>query len=196
MFRWKEQVMKRACLVVLCISISSVASAAIGFVPSKTTVAMGETINIKLIADGPCYGFTIDAATDWGKGGVASNLQPAPPGLMTILVPGYIENTPDGILFSYVGAYATSVAAPAGTTLFSFDYTADSILGLVTIEPVPPSDFWYSEWDDAWYVAGPSRGDVGGVLQDITGCTINVVPEPMTVALLGLGGILLRRRIA
>jgi hypothetical protein len=181
-------------LAFLCISLSLAAMAQgnIGFVPSKTVVQTGETINIKLIADGACYGYSIDAATDWGKGGTASNLQIAP--IFTIASPGYIENS-EGILFSAVGAYASTSPAAVGTTLFSFNYTADSILGLVTIEPAPAGEPYHTLQDPGtWYTAGASTGDVGGVTQLITGCTITVVPEPMTLALLSLGGLWLRKR--
>jgi hypothetical protein len=178
--------MKKACLVVICLSIASAASAAIGFVPSKTTVAMGETINIKLIADGLCYGFVIGAVNDGNKGGMVSNLSFGTG--MTVIDGGYIDNTPD-MLFDTVAAFADPAVA-AGNVLFSFNYTADSILGQVTIAPIPwvPGDPIIIQSTGSIY---PPPGDTQG----IAGCTITVVPEPVTVALLGLGGLFLRRRI-
>jgi hypothetical protein len=192
---WKEQVMKRAFLVILSLSICTVAQAAIGFVPTKTTVNVGETITINLISDAGCYGFTIDLVTDGGKGGICSDLSFN--SSMTVISAGYIENAymnepefyPVGmyILFSYAAAYAPISPCVAGAPVFSFKYTADSILGPVTITPYA--------YDGG---IGPCTALVGSdpTPQEITGCTITVVPEPMTVALLGLGGLWLRRKMA
>jgi hypothetical protein len=187
--------MKKTLLVILCLSIATLAQGAIGFVPSKTNVTTGETITIRLISDSPCMGFSIDAVSDGDKGGLCSNLS-FNSGL-TILNPGYIENAHVDywsdfgpyVLFDYAAACATTSAIPAGATIFSFDYKADSILGAVTIAPIISEPWWPIIMGASGSIY-PPPGDPQG----ITGCTITVVPEPMTVALLGFGGLLLRRR--
>jgi len=74
--------------------------------------------------------------------------------------------------------YQFEVAIPAGA-VFCDTWTIDAAVGQPFISPPPAA---YSHMLDA------------GPIASTNALTIHVVPEPMTIALLGLGGLFLRRR--
>ena len=71
--------------------------------------------------------------------------------------------------------------APAQTALYDFTYTVDPTLDTPTTINIG--------------ISGASVIQVGGATyQSVAGTSFEVVPEPMTIMLLGLGGLFLRRR--
>lgn len=165
-----------------------------------SVVAAGATVTINLVADGQCDHFEIGGISDGSAGGSVSNLQVSDLMDLDLDFPGYIfnlihENT--GYLFAYMTVNADN-AVEAGTPLLSFDYTVSSQwdgLTEITVTPLAHDDPYFYYWDgelceDVAYPSIASVAGTGGI--PIQGVTI--VPEPATMALLGLGGLFLRRR--
>lgn len=81
-------------------------------------------------------------------------------------------------------------AVTAGTVLGTFTLTVGAAGGTITIKDYAGSNF------------GPPTSSkytpAGGSLTvtDMPDLVLNVIPEPVTIALLGLGGLFLRRRMA
>jgi hypothetical protein len=195
----KEENMKKLVAIALVLVMASVASAGIGFVSSKTDVLAGETVTITLVATAVCNGFSVDAL-----GGVGT----APAGVATLgtynvgltaLQPGYLENGA-GILIDFIAAAPSAGAIAAGANLYTFTYTVSSAATLgqtVVIAPLALGAEFFSTLDGVSYtVSNAPTADLGGVTTPIDGLTLNVIPEPMTLGLLGLGGLFLRRRLA
>ncbi|MHC4220826.1 MAG: PEP-CTERM sorting domain-containing protein, partial [Planctomycetota bacterium] len=76
----------------------------------------------------------------------------------------------------------TSPPLPAGQVIFSFEFNVPE----VTI----PTDITIYDSGDRYF----QNNDNSIVVQDLTDLTLNVVPEPATILLFGLGGFILRRR--
>ncbi|MGA2070261.1 MAG: hypothetical protein ABSG97_02835 [Sedimentisphaerales bacterium] len=68
-----------------------------------------------------------------------------------------------------------------GSPLATFSFTAGSVVGIVNISLLENSDFF----DNAANSLGTA---------DMPSMAVTITPEPMTMCLLGLGGLLLRRR--
>jgi len=193
--------MKKFVAIALVLAMASMANAGIGFVASATEVTSGGTVTIMLKATAACNGFNFDAIDDGDVVGAAADIVWGAG--LTQLMPGYIENgektgSASGVVIDYAAAYATTNAIAAGVTMFSFTYTAPTVLvpTNVTIAPLAAGVVFHSVLDNVDYTATASTGDLGGVTTPIDGVTILVTPEPMTLGLLGLGGLFLRRRLA
>jgi hypothetical protein len=206
-FLWKEIVMKRLVTIALILVLAQAANARIALVAydaagtsplpgGGSVIAMpGGIITIKLIStDGASGGILVDAIDDGAALGVASDLFVAP--ASSPISGGYLENTESpmagisGCLVSYV-SYAADPPIAAGATLMSFHY---QVSGVVTSLGVLAAGTSFLSSDTFTYVAGPSIVAVNGANQPIE--PLIIIPEPMTLGLLGLGGLFLRRRLA
>jgi hypothetical protein len=194
---FKEENMKKLVAIALIAAMATVANAGIGFTAPAGDFNPGDVVTIVLTSTGACNGFNFDAISDGGNGGVASDIIMGAG--LTELLPGYLENTSAGILIDYAAAYATGSPLGSGVALFTFSYTVSPAITapkMITIAPLPAGTSFYSRLDDTTYTAAASTGDLGGVTTPIDGVTLSIIPEPMTLGLLGLGGLFLRRRLA
>lgn len=189
--------MKKVLVLLLVLVLAGLASAAVvsldiiggdtpagdfGGIPSYEG---SSTIIIGVTADFYVANFNITRVTT-DNDGTASN-----PQLHTRLTEQLPWNHGDlvnsgGVLVKDVAGTATAVnvedGIPAGETLWQFEYHVPelpySTIIEIALDDITVSDAWYMDYVE---------GDIGPL-------EIHVSPEPMTVALLGLGGLFLRRR--
>jgi len=165
-------------VIALALGISAGATAVtVGLQASDLTVYAGDAVTIDLISDTACTG--IDEFNITADAGIALPANGIFNGGFDWEIIGLSTSLDD------IEGFTTSASGPitAGIWIFRFDVvvnaTGDVILGY--------DPDWVSFFDgnavDRWQDVV-----VGGPL------TITVIPEPMTIALLGLGGLLLRRR--
>jgi hypothetical protein len=149
-----------------------------------------DVITINLVDDGLVKGFAIDAINDNGlglqigsavgdTGVVASGFGYKQPG-----TPNY-----DGMVMTFVAGEDTEVP-PVGVTgiIYSFEYHVPQVPDstMITINAYGDDDIWLMP--ELTYVNGNVTGDFSPAVIHVG------IPEPATMALLGLGGLLLRRR--
>jgi hypothetical protein len=179
--------MKKFLVLALVLSMATMANAAIVWQASATEVHPSDVITINVIttAGEHVIGLEIDATTDGGAGGYAATPLTLNSNFGGFADVGALVNA-SGILTQYtfgnsgVGAYATG-------TLFSYMYHVPSVPASTTITI---GDTWRNGSDSTeidFY-------DGSSTYTHLTGATIHVIPEPMTMGLLGLGGLFLRRR--
>jgi len=102
----------------------------------------------------------------------------------SLLNPGQIKNTGTDLMWAMTASLGlTSQDLPAGTVLWHFEYH---------IPDVPASTMIHF----TFVAPSVDSGDFMDGAASIVGPSIHVIPEPMTIALLGLGGLFLRRRMA
>jgi len=158
----------------------------------KSAYNPGETAVISIVADFTASGFGFrlleDDASITGKVAVGTIYSGYNMGLNDGT--GYVVNS-GNVLFQRTGGDAVSGSAftmmggtnaPAGTALYTFDYTIDS--GITA-----PCTINLSFGNDVYVVNSADAASIAA-----TGVALDVVPEPATLALLGIGGLLLRRR--
>jgi hypothetical protein len=166
-----------------------------------TTVTAGSTVTINVVADWAVSdnaGFNLKQSTTSAAGdATALAVGTLNAGFDLINAPGSLANAYAGTRFILIdrinGDIAVgSAAIPAGDPLYSFDLVipAGAILDdTFTI-------------DDAFgtpvFTDGPSYGTTvlydGGNVTDVQSLTLTTVPEPVTIALLGLGTLFVLRR--
>jgi len=163
------------------------------------TVTPGDTITINLVADTACNGWEIYGVAEVDESGnqavityagVASNLQAN--AAASVGDTGIIDNY-QGALFSGPSAYFEGALA-AGEAIMSFDYTiASDWDGSVAITIAPLEAGKTYTYDGSSFTAVTSYADLGED-GDIAILGLTLVPEPATIALLSLGGLLLRKK--
>ena len=166
----------------------------------------GETVTIKIIADSKCFGIdslmaveatAVDSAN---RATAATDMDGSAPALptigvgMTLAEAGYLENSgSNGVLFDYFSEYSVDGVA-AGIVLASFSYTIGPVPNY-WVAPLVTGTPYYDIVGDL-YAAGVSAAslDVGGAPTLVPIGGVHIIPEPVTIVLLGLGGLFLRRR--
>ena len=181
--------MKKLLILMLVLGLVSTASALtlrLEYNGSQTAPAsvLGTTITINMLADGALAGIN---AVDFGEGTSTGTLS------LGSWIVGTTTSTPgtlsgNDILNASGTKTTTGGDWAANTVLYSFDYAVSAgTVGAGTVQMMMSSD----DSDRAnvgmttyWYPTGLSLSPL----------TIEDIPEPMTIALLGLGGLFLRRR--
>ncbi len=182
--------MKKLLIFMLVLGMAPMAWAVPYFTvnPAQEHYAPSDWVVIEVRDDTPLNlgGFMIDCITD-NTGGVPLGMAADPQyfdSSFAFAYPGGLNM--DDQLVEYVAASAGDVAP--GLLLYSFLYHVPDVPASTIIEIQTDWDydwFWPPKFD---YRDGSSyEGAVCPVL-------IHVIPEPATIALLGLGGLLLRRR--
>ena len=171
--------MKKLLVLILVLGLCSAANAALTDIEidvdgshagATITVATGGTISIEMYSGNTDAGLGYYALEDNSLYSLAN----------------YVVTTNAGDQGSYSGPF-TSTYVP-GYQLIGLTVSATAS-GTITPGTMFLVDF----------TAGSSTGTVDVILYDssvvtMDTATINIVPEPMTIALLGLGGLFLRRR--
>ena len=184
--------MKKLLILALVLSVASIANATIGLVASNSSPVAGEnitmtiettaselvgTIQVGIIRDDVSGGLAATGSfnalfttTDVGYNGVTLGLGDDAGDIGYISGIVNLPNYATGTLYTYT--YTVSASATNGTVItFSL--------------PDASGDPYYFPSE-----AGLSTAEVVG----ISGTSVTVIPEPMTIALLGLGGLFLRRK--
>ena len=173
---------KLVCLMMVAL-VGTVASAGTAsFQASNTNVLVGEVVSITVIATGNCTNIAIPQILS-DNAGLVSNLV-LNAGFNQFPQAGTAVNAGNSLITGVSGA--TPFAFPptpvlAGTALYSFDYTVPAVaLGtVITISGAGSLSFMFDDFSQS-----TSLGSTA----------MTVVPEPITIALLGLGGLFIRRR--
>jgi hypothetical protein len=190
-------------LVLMLIMVFGIASTAwatpyfdVNAVDKKDHYQPSDWITIDLInpaQDLPVLSVTVDAITD-NPGGVAIGMSGEPNVFnsnFTTQFPG--KYNVDGLLVEYMGASdATVPARGAVGYLYSFEYHVPDVPFSTYLSIMTYDD---EEGEGNWYKAEIVYQDgihwIGTIEMPEP---IHVIPEPATLALLGLGGLFLRRR--
>jgi len=176
--------MKKLLILVMVLAMASFANATLVSISGPSTLDKDTTATYTVSYSGtPAVGSAdIDAVADLATKGTLSG---------GAIVATNRDTTTDWIAlpvgtnqngYEFSAANATSGIA-LGTDLFTFVLTAVGNVGQVITLSMSENSFY-----DAVFVALP------GVT--LSGMDVTITPEPMTIALLGLGGLLLRRRMA
>jgi len=157
--------MKKLLAITIVLGLAGAANAVISLQPSGGDLLYGETITISVVSD---------SSASYG---------------------GWLELQANG-----VGTFGSLVILPAAGADAAKDFSFDpwwtfEAKSFNPASPVVPGAHFTID-----FTAGQVDGTAVLVLYEFDGATeigraaINVTPEPMTLALLGLGGLFLRRR--
>jgi len=183
--------MKRLLVLFLVLAMASTVSASyvVSFVAhdGKTEVKGSDNIQIDVVTTQAVIGLDLPAITDGGAGGVASGPLTLNAGFNAFADPGYLVNA-GGILIKWVTGNCGTGASVIGT-MYSFMYHVPDGLresDTITIGDYSTDPYWlgsiglYPNGDPIYAPFGP--------------LVLHIMPEPMTLTLLGLGSLLLLRK--
>lgn len=173
--------MKKLVVLMLMVSFASMASATVALLGPTTMDAGGDTITVfifgnaeeysgSVFIDYDTYGIGYSGTGPWSF----SNLAESNPTGIPPLSPSFIELIYGGIAFGSFNVTGDPVAAG---NWFRFDLNLASGQSTYAVDDTVDLDIYGSDYTTK--LTG--------------GYTITIVPEPMSIALLGLGGLLLRR---
>ena len=203
--------MRKLLILMLVLGLASYASAGLSWTvtgstvaPGSTSVNPGDVLTLDLVETGDnVVSMVIDWITDGDPTGGLFTSSAVDPGFNVIAVPGMSTGVPVPVFDAFLTGYAyppsglplddwawvdvlsTLAPPPTGPGMLTLGYTASMTPGVYNI---------------AGGVYGPPLGGANVVNEQVGGGTplpglaITVVPEPMTMVLLGLGGLFLRRR--
>ncbi len=201
--------MKKLLIFMLVLGMASVSQAAIvSFTvdgSSEYVGTAGETITIDITSDSQCFGFGIGAVAEtdgtrsqvnmggYIAGEVGEEEALTEGAEQTLTAAGYVNNY-NGLLFDIAAGYGDTDPCDV---IASFTYTiGDSWDGSDYYINALAMDTEYEWMEGEFETATFSYGAL-----DVEGSTVNteigglhIIPEPATIVLLGLGGLLLRRR--
>ena len=198
--------MKKLLIFMLVLCLASVSQAALVGLKiggsSQYVATAGETVTIDVVADAKSFG--VELMTVEGNAAVATAVvdmdgaagsTPSLGAGMLLINAGYLDNY-DGVLFDYFSEYSTAGVA-AGVVLASFEYTLDTLWDGTPywVSPlVTGTSYEYASGSFDTAALSYASLDVGGTPTSIGITGVRIVPEPMTIALLGLGSLFLLKR--
>jgi len=181
--------MKKLVALVLVLALASFVSAAtIPFTfqaVGGNDVLAGSTITINCVGDTASTGFLI--------GGVKVT------GAVSGVVKGAVSSAFTGVVNagtqrdgSQQNVWITGVTGtPAGTNT-----VAPGTFYTFTVKVGAAGSVVIDDFQGSAYTSATRYSSYSGQTIDMAPITLNIVPEPITIALLGLGGLFLRRRMA
>jgi hypothetical protein len=203
--------MKKLLVLMLVVGLTSVSQGALSWlqvdagtpVPSVGTAGV---IQVDLVADFPCIAFDLGVVSSTDTAGRVGSAVGSPyaggyhPVMSTTQgytfnADGYAINnaqlTPSVALL-FDGAAAGPISVSAGAVIASFKYLIPaSWSNQFTIGFVAEGTPYIDGFGDP-YTAGPAY--ISDATDSYSIGSLTIIPEPATIALLGLGGLLLRRR--
>jgi hypothetical protein len=204
---------KKVISIVLVLGLVSVAGAGVSFhldpaspgYVDPTTVLENTTATINLIADFDCSTLTADAITV--SGGGVSAVGALHGNLMYHFMGSKNGQLKDGsmsniVIYKILGGLGFTppgnVPVPTGASLYNFDIQVGGAPSVITVDDLSgaSNDPYLTGYPLTTSAGGYATGTMNVItpVTDFGGLQLNVVPEPMTVVLLGLGGLFLRRR--
>ncbi|MHC4645106.1 MAG: PEP-CTERM sorting domain-containing protein [Planctomycetota bacterium] len=188
--------MKKFLSLILVLAIASVASAEVAWfevdpADAKDSYVGSDVITINLMADFIVGSVSTNIGSDGGTAEAVGLLHPQ----LRILTPfsdGTLVNA-GGLLITGIGG-GTPVGQPGvavGEVLYSFEFHVPEGLDESTYITIDDVTDMSQQPPLSTAIAAP---DYSVYLTDAGETVIHVIPEPMTIALLGMGGLFLLRR--
>jgi len=178
--------MKKLVVLALILGLASFASAAsmsFQLAGGGNTVNIGSTFTINVVADVAASSFVLNVQSDnhSTKTGTTNSL------FTTVNLPGTQSDGSANNLMIWKAAGTRTGTVAAGEILYSFTADAGNVAGVV---------WTFGSMNAANPVSGGpvQNTKLNTVNTVVPTLDVRVIPEPMTIALLGLGGLFLRRR--
>ena len=204
--------MKKLLIFMLVLCLASASQAAIVGLSiggsSQYVATAGDVVTVNLISDAACSGANINtmvegsasiASTQVDWGGVVTDQgsgNPITPGAGFTQASGsYLDNYQGGLFSTTSGTAVPAIAA--GNVILSFEYTIDSAWDGTPYWVAPlvsGATYTYSSSGSMTAATSYANLDVAGTPTNIDITGVRIVPEPMTIALLGLGSLFLLKR--
>ena len=160
--------MRKLVVLMLVLGVASIATAGLSFTTDAVTIGVGETVTVGIESDVDAFAWT-----------------------------GYVGYTPGNAVLT--GMVATAAAGP-DATITADPYGYAGYYKIEALDFAPPSDILAGVQFNA-DVTGVAEGTYTVYLMSPWAATgiqdtlaVTIIPEPITIGLLGLGGLFLRRR--